>query len=171
MDDLSLTYFAEKAESIALAFVMAINGAFFSIRAAGVTPTPQQIERAKNNVAKARYIYVDGINSIVSEITQQAEIKEKNFNELSVDFITRHLIGMGTELTVQANRALVSGHQNKAATLLKSNARGAMGELIQQRLSNVELSVTDASGKQWSEPSKVIRATVQNFAQNLLGED
>lgn len=164
----SLIYFAHKAEAIATTFVMAINGAFFTIRAAGVTPSPSQIEQAKLNVSKARYVYVDGINELISELTDQALANNSAFNPLTLEFATRHLISISTEMTLQANKAISSGHQNKAAALLGSNVRGAMGKLLQQKLTHVELSVRDMTGHKWSEPSMVIKTAVTNLAHQIL---
>lgn len=164
----SLIYFAHKAEAIATTFVMAINGAFFTIRAAGVTPSPNQIEQAKLNVSKARYVYVDGINDLMSELTEEALSNNAAFNPLTLEFVTRHLISISTEMTLQANKAISSGHQSKAAALLGSSARGAMGKLIQQKLMHVELNVRDMTGHKWSEPSKVVKTAVLDLAHQML---
>lgn len=167
----SQNYFAHKAEAIMTTFVMAINGAFFTIRAAGVTPSPAQIELAKNNVAKARYVYIDGINELISDLTGHALYDEHKFNPLTLEFTTRHLMSMATDLTLQANKAITSGHQNKAATLLGSNVKGAMGQLLQRQLTSVELTVQDVAGRRWREPSALVKTLVAQLARDMLKED
>lgn len=159
----SLNYFLQKAENIANTFVMAINGAFFTVRKPGQAPTASQIENAKLNVAQARYAYIDGINSLLGEI------------ELNVDGLTfsafeqayKHLISIAIELTHQANRAISTGHQSKAAAMLGKNAHGAMGLLVQKKLAQVELVATDMSGQKWREPQHLVKLIVQRLAQPM----
>ena len=164
----SVAYFANKAEAIATSFVMAINGAFFTIRSAGATPTPTQIEQAKLNVAKARYVYVDSVNELMTEFTDMAIQKNDKPNAVKIEMVTRHLISISTELTLQANRAITSGHQNRAASLLGKSAHGATGLLIQRQLSKVELTAHDMNGRKWSEPSTIVKFVTAELARDLF---
>ena len=163
-------YFTHKADAITNAFIMAINGAFFTTRSAGYNPTPHQIELAKQNVASARYVYVNGISNLVTEIVDRAERDGLSFNPLQAEVITRQLHEMAYEMTLQANKAISFGHNNKAAKLLAKSAHGAMGELVQQKLMKVELIVR-SNGKRWSEPASAVSFAVHQFASGIFDEE
>ena len=165
MDEMkrSLDYFISKSESITQSFALAINGAFFSIRSAGHTPSPSQIENAKLDVSKARYVYVDGINHLMDEIVAMAAESQINVNAAKIDLATMQLISISTEMTHQANRALTHGVSNKAAKLLSKTATGAMGLLVQRKLMKVELNAHDVHGRKWSEPTDAVYSVMRRL--------
>lgn len=156
-----------RAERTASSFVMAINGAFFTIRSAGYTPKPSEIEEAKLNVSNARYLFVDGINDIFDEVRGHAA--EAGFeHEWHINLMHKHLMSVSNDLTHQANRAITFGHPNRAAAILGNNVHGAQGMLLQQKLRKLDLSVQDATGQRWNDPVGVVVATVRSAATFML---
>lgn len=159
-----------RAERAASSFVMAINGAFFTIRSAGYTPSPGEIESAKLNVSKARYVFVDGINDIFETIGQYAaELKFEN--EWHIDMLHKHLLSISNDLTHQANKAIAFGHPSRAGAILGNNVHGAQGLLLQKKLRSLDLTAKDAAGQKWGDPVRVVVASVHDAAIFMLEEE
>ncbi|ENK7341490.1 hypothetical protein SLL30_003753, partial [Acinetobacter baumannii] len=71
-----LDYFSMRFTSLMDNYVMAINGAFFTTRRAGYTPSQYQIENAKNFVANAHYLFLEAAGNTLEQIASNLDAQE-----------------------------------------------------------------------------------------------
>ncbi|EXW84267.1 hypothetical protein J874_1281 [Acinetobacter baumannii 44467_1] len=133
-----------QAGALTKTFVMALNGAFFTVRGNKSKPPPQDIERAKINVQIASYTYLSAVGELLNPSHPMSkETRAK-------------IINVTTQLIRQANASIAGGYSNKAAQLLGSNVHGAQGQLIQRKMRQLDLRVIDKHGRGWSDPSRLV---------------
>ncbi|OCZ16966.1 hypothetical protein BFR96_12110 [Acinetobacter pittii] len=143
-------------------YVMAINGAFFTTRRAGYTPSQYQIENAKNFVANAHYLFLEAAGNTLEQIASNLDAQEVAYNMFELEHVKNQLVSISIDMLRQANRAISTGIQNKAIELLgKNNAHGAMGLLVQKKMAELEITATDSAGRKWREPSSLVKTIVR----------
>lgn len=167
-----LEYFSMRMANVTDNYVMAINGAFFTTRRAGIQPTPYQIENAKSYVANAHYLFLEATGNTLEQIANNLEANGIAYDMFELEHIKDHFVSISIDMLRQANRALTTGIHNKAAELLgKNNAHGAMGLLVQKKMTELEITATDSSGRKWREPSTLIKTIIRNFIYQSLVND
>lgn len=157
-----LDYFSMRFTSLMDNYVMAINGAFFTTRRAGYTPSQYQIENAKNFVANAHYLFLEAAGNTLEQIASNLDAQEVAYNMFELEHVKNQLVSISIDMLRQANRAISTGIQNKAIELLgKNNAHGAMGLLVQKKMAELEITATDSAGRKWREPSSLVKTIVR----------
>ncbi|EHU1307661.1 hypothetical protein J7D37_18205 (plasmid) [Acinetobacter baumannii] len=164
-----LDYFSMRFASLMDNYVMAINGAFFTTRRAGYTPSQYQIENAKNFVANAHYLFLEAAGNTLEQIASNLDAQEVAYNMFELEHVKNQLVSISIDMLRQANRAISTGIQNKAIELLgKNNAHGAMGLLVQKKMAELEITATDSAGRKWREPSSLVKTIVRDFIYQSL---
>lgn len=135
-------------------FIMALNGAFFTTRKVGLKSMPYDIEVAKRNVQTASYIFINGLNNLIN--------KYDSGHGTQVTQVSQKVINIAVQLVKATNSAITSGIGNKAAAYLGNKAHGATGELVGRLAQTLDLSVRDAAGRKWSDPTKLVQTIVRD---------
>jgi len=135
-----------QAKALTQTFIMALNGAFFTVRGSKLKPSAQDIEQAKINVQIASYTYLSGMRELLPETHPLAEETQAS------------IVSLTTQLIRQTNASIAGGYTNKAAQLLGSRLHGAQGQLVQKKMSQLDLRVIDKHGRGWGDPTRLVEA-------------
>lgn len=164
-----LDYYTVKSQMLTDSLLMAMNGAFFTTRRSGITATPYQIENAKTHVHTAIHIFLDGVDDLLNQIDSRLIAIHASLNEQLALKTQNYIKSIAVEVLHQVNHALSTGIQNKAVELLgKNNAHGAIGLLVQSKMSALEIVATDKAGRKWKEPSSLVKTIIRDYAYQTL---
>ncbi|EMB2321437.1 hypothetical protein ACN1NW_000395 [Acinetobacter baumannii] len=135
-----------QAKALTKTFIMALNGAFFTVRSGKLRPSAQDIEQAKINVQIASYTYLSSIGELLKESHPLTEETQA------------HIVSLTTQMIRQTNASITGGYTNKAAQLLGTRLHGAQGQLVQKKMGQLDLRVFDKQGRSWNDPTRLVEA-------------
>jgi hypothetical protein len=139
-------------------FVFALTGRYLTLVAPGIAVSPMSIYTLRASGSMLRKAYLQSAFRMIDGYAQ--EYASARSEQLALDW--RRELERITEVNIESLVLRLKGAARSELSLL-DNVHGAMGTLLQQRLSSPELVVPTASGREYK-AGPLVGAEARDFA-------
>lgn len=145
-----------------LTFIQALNGIYLSLSAAGNKPTAPDLKRAIGGVNIAAWHFISSSINQIETFEQTLPMQLKLAESSRHRDVIRQLEHITQQATQQTIRTMRRGQLNVSHALAMSTGN-ALGQLVQQSVSKLQLGVKDRSNRKWRAPEKLVETIVRDY--------